>query len=369
MKTESNRLSFHNGVSSVLLATLILAFAFAASAQSDDIDKIVAAELQRQKIPGLAVAVIRNGKVVKEKGYGVANVELNTPVTTDTAFKIGSISKPIIAIGIMKLVEENKIGLDDPVSKYIPDAPDTWKGVQIRHLLSHTSGIIREAPGFDPFKLQPDYDVIKTAYPAPLVFGVGEKYQYCNVGYFVLAEIIARVARKPWPEYLRGSIFTPLNMTATRTTSDIELIPNRSGSYSFAGESLTNAQSFRALRPSGAFFSNLKDMVRFGVSTENDGPVRKATIDRMMTAFGLNDGTSAPYGLGFQIAKYRGKKRTGHGGSLSGFRSDMAIFPEDKLTVIVLANLDSANPAAVANLIADVYIDFPEATPKPATIN
>lgn len=361
MKSLSERIKFRNVVATVYLGAVFLAFGAVAFAQGDEIDKIVTAEMQRQKVPGVAVAVIRNGKVVKEKGYGIANVELNVPVTTETAFKIGSISKPMIAIGVMKLVEVNKIRLDDPVSKYLSDAPDTWKGIQIRHLLSHTSGIIREAPGFDPFKIQPDHDVIKTAYPAPLVFSVGEKYQYCNVGYFALAEIIARVSGKPWSEYLSDVLFKPLNMSSTRTTSDIELIPNRAGAYSFAGDKLTNAQSFLALRPSGAFFSNLKDMVRFGIALGSDGPVKQTTIDTMMTAFKLNDGTSAPYGLGFQVGTFRGKIRKGHGGSLSGFRSDLSIFPEEKLTIIVLANLETANPGAIAAQIADVYIDFPEA--------
>ncbi|QYO68544.1 serine hydrolase [Leptolyngbya sp. 7M] len=144
----------------------------------------------------------------------------------------------------------------------------------------------------------------------------------------------------------------------------VDVIANRSGSYVLNGDKLTNAQSFRALRPSGAFFSNLKDMVRFGIALESDGPIKKATLDKMMAAFKLNDGTSAPYGLGFQVSRFRGKDRKGHGGSLSGFRSDFAMFPDDGLTIIVLANLESANPALIANLIADVYIDFPQpATP------
>lgn len=364
MKKVSEVFDFKSIYLGFFLAILIWAFAFVAAGQVDEVDKVVSAEMQRQKIPGLAVAVIRNGKVVKEKGYGIANIELKVPVTTETAFKIGSISKPIIAIGVMKLVEEGKLGLEDPVSKYFPDAPETWKGIQIRHLLSHTSGIVREAPGFDPFRIQTDHDVIKTAYPVPLLFGVGEKYQYCNVGYFALAEILARVSGKPWAEHLNDVIFHPLNMAATRTTSDIDVIANRSGSYVLNGDKLTNAQSFRALRPSGAFFSNLKDMVRFGIALESDGPIKKATLDKMMAAFKLNDGTSAPYGLGFQVSRFRGKDRKGHGGSLSGFRSDFAMFPDDGLTIIVLANLESANPALIANLIADVYIDFPQpATP------
>jgi len=365
MISKYRRLYLGKVYASFGLALLFCTLALAVSAQTDEVDKIVSAEMQRQKIPGVAVAVIRDGKVIKEKGYGIANVELNTPVTSETAFKIGSISKPMIAIGVMKLVEEGKIGLDDPVGKYFPEAPDTWKGIKIRNLLSHTSGIIREAPGFDPLKIQPDYDVIKTAFPVPLVFAPGEKYQYCNVGYFSLAEIITRVSGKAWPDYLSELIFKPLGMSATRTTSNFDIIQNRSGAYVIDGAKMSNAESYRALRPSGAFYSSLKDMIKFGLALETGGPVKKTTLATMMTASKLNDGQEAPYGLGFQMSTFRGKKRTGHGGSLSGFRSDLAIFPEDKLSVIVLANLDSAIPAIIANLVADVYIDFPEAA-RPA---
>lgn len=346
---------------------LMLAFVFVTSGlANNDVDKIVADEMARQKIPGVAVAVIHNGKVVKEKGYGMANVELNIPVTNDSVFKIGSISKPMIALAVMKLVDEGKIGLDDPVSKYIQDAPALWKDITIKHLLSHTSGIIREAPGFNPFMVQKDYDVIKTAFASPLVFQPSEKYQYCNVGYFSLAEIIARVSGKPWPEYVNEVVFAPNKMSATRATSNIDLVPNRVNGYELAQDKLVNSESYRALRPSGAFLSSIKDMVAFANALEKAPPVKPATLKMMQTAVKLKDGTSAPYGLGFQVGMIRGKANTGHGGSLSGFRTNLSIFPEDKLTVIVLANLDSANPAVIANLVADVFIDFPVAMPKPA---
>lgn len=365
MISKYKRLYLSRIYASFGLALLFYTLALGVSAQSDEVDKVVVAEMQRQKIPGVAVAVIRNGKVIKEKGYGLANVELNVPVTSETAFKIGSISKPIIAIGVMKLVEEGKIGLDDPVGKYFPEAPDTWKGIKIRNLLSHTSGIIREAPGFDPLKLQPNYDVIKTAFPVPLVFVPGEKYQYCNVGYFSLAEIITRVSGKAWPDYLSELIFKPLGMSATRTTSNFDIIANRAGGYVIQGTRMSNAESYRALRPSGAFYSSLNDMIKFDLALENGGPLKKETLVSMMTAFKLNDGQFAPYGFGLQIGAFRGKKRIGHGGALPGFRSDLAMFPEDKLSVIVFANLDSAIPGIIANLVADVYIDFPEAA-RPA---
>lgn len=349
----------------VFQAILFALIFVSTSLGNDAVDKAVAAEMQRQKIPGVAVAVIQNGKVVKEKGYGTANLEFNIPVTAETVFKIGSVSKPLIAVGVMRLVEEGKIGLDDPVSKYFKDAPATWKDVTIRHLLSHTSGIIREAPGFDPFKVQADYDVIATAFGSPLVFAPGEKYQYCNVGYFSLAEIIARVSGKPWPQYLEETIFRPNKMAATRVTSNTDIISKRAGGYALTNGKLFNAESYRALRPSGAFYSNLKDLINWNLGLESGSPIKPETLRTMWEPFKLNDGKFAPYGFGWSIGTVRGKKRVGHGGSLSGFRSDLAMFQDDKLTVIVLTNLDSANPAAISTEVADVYIDFPEPKPTP----
>ena len=352
------------------IAALVLTFVLVLpSLANEAVDKAVAAEMQRQNIPGVAVAVIQNGKVIKLKGYGLANVELNVPVTTDTAFKIGSISKSMIAIGVMKLIEEGKIKLDDRVSKYFPDAPETWKDITIKHLLSHTSGLLREAPAFDALKVQADYDVIKSAFTEPLVFKPGEKYQYCNVGYFSLAEIISRVSGKPWAQYLDEVLFRPNKMTATRVTSNTEIIANRANGYDISGGKLSNAESFRAVRPSGAFYSSLTDMVSWRLALESGVTIKKGTVRSMWNPVRLKDGNYAPYGLGWAVGNLRGINVIGHGGSLSGFRSDLTIFEDNNLTVIVLTNLASSEPAAISMAVADVFIDFPEPAPKPLTSN
>ncbi len=349
------------------LALLTGVFVLCVAAQADEIDKFVLAEMESQRIPGVAVAVIKDGKVVKEKGYGVASIELNVPVSADSAFKIGSISKPMIAIGVMRLVEEGKMALNDPVKKYFTDAPASWDGITIRHLLSHTSGIVREAPGFNPMKVQPDYDVIKTAFPLPVRFAPGEKYEYCNVGYFSLAEIITRVSGKPWPIYLDDTFFRPLQMSATRVTSNTDLIANRVSAYGLVDGKYVNAESYRALRPSGAFFSTLKDLIKWNAALESGRVLKKDTMEQMWTATKLTSGQDAPYGLGWQIGMHRGKRRVGHGGSLTGFKSDFVMFPQEKVTVIVLSNQNSAIPANISTGVAAFYIKFPEAakTAKP----
>lgn len=347
-----------------LLLSFALLVSIAPAQKADKVDAFIQAEMQRQNIPGVSVAVIRNGKTVKAKGYGVANVETKTPVTNETVFKIGSISKPVIAMGVMLLVEDGKIALDDKISKFLEGTPETWKDITVRHLLSHTSGIIREAPGFDPAKIQPDADVVKTAYPAPLVFTPGEKYQYCNVGYFALAQIIRKVSGKPWSEFLSERLLNPIGMTSTRTTTFDEIVSNRANGYSFTNNKLTNSEVYLALRPSGAFLSTISDLIKLEQALHGPAFLKPETRAAMWTPFKFNDGKDSQYGLGWTIDQVNGRKRIGHGGSLNGFRSQFARFVDDGLTVIVLANLAQADPNELSRGIAALYV--PELAKKNA---
>ena len=232
------------------LLALALMLTATVAARADKVDEYLKAEMQRAHIPGISVAVLKDGKIVKVEGYGLANVELNVPARAETVYKIGSVSKQFIASGIMLLIEEGRVSLDDKISKFLEGTPDTWKEITVRHLLTHTSGIVREAPGFDPLKIQNDADVIKTAYPLPLRFAPGEKWEYCNVGYFTLAEIIRKVTGKTWGDYLKERLFLPLEMNATRTTSITDIVENRANGYLWRDGKLQNADIYFALRPS-----------------------------------------------------------------------------------------------------------------------
>ncbi|QMW00591.1 serine hydrolase domain-containing protein [Spirosoma foliorum] len=172
-----------------------------AQVSTDSVDAIIKTHMTSKHIQGVSVAVVRQGKVTLAKGYGLANVELNVPVTPQSVFAIASVSKQFIATGILMLAQEGKLGLDDDIHKFYPDAPQTWQGITLRHLLSHTSGIVREAPAFDPAKIQPDSVVVQSAFPLPLQFPTGTKWQYCNVGYFALADIIRKVSGQPWATF------------------------------------------------------------------------------------------------------------------------------------------------------------------------
>jgi D-alanyl-D-alanine carboxypeptidase len=334
----------------VLLLTLSVA------ARADKVDDYVKAQMEKQHVPGVSVVVIKDLKVIKSEGYGLGNVELNVPARPDTVYKIGSVSKQFIATGIMLLVEEGKISLDDNVSKFLDGTPDTWKPITVRHLLTHTSGIVREAPGFDPLKIQNDADVIKTAYSLPLRFAPGDKWEYCNVGYFTLAEIISKVSGKPWGDYLNERVFAPLGMNATRTTTVNELVPNRANGYVWRNGKLQNASIYFALRPSGAFLSTVLDLVRWDAALQTGKILKSSTLEQMWTPVKLNNGTTHPYGFGWELEPVGGHKQVNHGGSLPGFRSQLARFVDDKLTVVVLTNGDNANAASIALGVANFYI-------------
>ena len=199
----------------------LLVFLFLPSlsfAQIDSTDIIVRQMMEKQKIVGLSLAVIKNGQPVANKGYGLANVELNVPVTSETVIRLGSVSKQFFTTAIMKLMEEGKLSIEDPVHKFFPDAPETWRPIKIKNLMSHTSGLQREGPAYDNFKIQPDIDIIKSAYNLPLVFKTGEKYQYCNLAYFMLAEIIKQVSGMPWQDYIHDKLFVPAGMNNSYLT-------------------------------------------------------------------------------------------------------------------------------------------------------
>lgn len=328
----------------------------AASAARDTVDRFVAAEMARKHIPGVSIAVVRAGKVVTARGYGVGDLENGVPVTPTTAFKIGSVSKQFLASGIMLLAQDGKLGVDDPVSKYYPNAPASWSGITLRHLLTHTSGVLREGPAFDPLQVQADSMVVRSAFERPLDYPTGSKYQYCNVCYFTLADIIARVSGKPWDVFLAERVFRPLGMTATRTTTVTDLVPHRARGYTWRDSAYVNAPEYLALRPSGAFLSTVLDLAKWDAALYGDRVLTTASRQAMWTPTPLTDGKTSGYGFGWTLDSLDGRWHVHHGGSLPGFRAELARFPNDSLTVIVLTNADDARPDQIATGIARIYL-------------
>jgi CubicO group peptidase (beta-lactamase class C family) len=332
-------------------------------ARADAVDDLVKAEMARQQIPGLALAVVKDGKLVKAAGYGLADVAEKTPVRPETVFRIASISKQFIATGILLLVEDGKLTLDDRLDKFLEDAPPAWAPLTVRRLLSHTSGLVRESPGYVPILRQPDINVIRAAYPLPLQFTPGEKYQYSNVGYFTLAEIIRRKSGQPWPEFMTARVFKPAQLTATAATDQPPKGPRATG-YAGKDGQWTPVMDALAVRPSGAFQSTVLDLARWDTLLDGDKILKAASRKEMWTPITLNDGEPYGYGLGWTVATKDGRQVIRHGGSQSGFRTEFMRFPKDRVTVIVLANSDEAKPAVFAELVAAKFLPASPAVVK-----
>jgi D-alanyl-D-alanine carboxypeptidase len=333
---------------------------------ADQVDDLVAVHLTKRHIPGLSLAVVRDGQVIKSRAYGVANVETNTAATPDSVYKIGSISKPFIAAGILLLADAGKLSLDDKASAYLRGSPQAWRDISIRHLLAHTSGLIENPPGFAPFQVQADPDVVASLYDQPLLFPPGDKWSYSNAGYFVLGEIIARASGQSWSTFIAQRVFLPAGMKSTRTTTATDLVAGRAAGYYYrwADERWENAPNWIALRPSGAFLSTALDLARWDIALDSDTVLSRSMRELMWTPVNLNNGTAARCGLGWFVDSWCGHRRVHHAGQLPGFRGDYERFGDDRLSVIVLFNEDGITSGeSLALQVAGCYL--PALKPPP----
>src|SRR6187402_1916001 len=340
----------------ILLFFLVRVFAYG---QADSTDLIVQKMMKEQKIAGLSLAIIRNGKPIVNKGYGLANVEHNVPVTKETVIRLGSVSKQFFTTAILKLMEEGKLSIEDHVHKFFPDAPDTWEPIQVKHLMSHTSGLKREGPAYNNSVIQPDLVIIKSAYSLPLDFKTGEKYQYCNLAYFMLAEIIKQVSGIPWQDYIREKLFIPAGMMNSGMTDFYPIIPNRASGYMHKNGVLMNADAMYAVRPSGGFLSTSTDMILWDkVLREKNIILKKENWELLwqpVIKTSDNTDSKACYGFGWIIDERNNRKTVEHGGSNIGFRSYYTRFVNDGLSIIIMTNTDEANPAAIVRALSDYY--------------
>lgn len=328
-------------------------------AQNDSTDFIVKRLMKEQKIVGLSLAVIKNGAPVVNKGYGLANAEHNIPVTAETVIRLGSVSKQFFTTAILKLHEDGKLSIDDPVHTFFPDAPETWRPIQIKHLMSHTSGLKRESPAYDNHKMVSDLDIVKAAYPLPLDFKTGEKYQYCNLAYYMLAQIITQVSGMHWQDYIKQALFIPAGMQNSGMTDYYLIIPNRAAGYMHKKGVLVNADAMYAVRPSGGFLSTSTDMILWDkVMREKNIILQKENWELLWQPYVKTSdkpGSKSYYGFGWFIDERNGHKVVEHGGANVGFRSYYTRFVDADLSIIIMTNTDEANPGAIVKALSEYY--------------
>jgi uncharacterized protein (TIGR03435 family) len=335
------------------------------SEQIAGIDRFVRDEMQNQQVPGLAVGIYSRGQILLAKGYGLANVELNVSVKPETIFQSGSVGKQFVSAAVMLLVEEGKISLDDSIVKYFPTAPETWKPILVKNLLSHTSGLAEyETPeriaAKGPFYLRLDFtedELVDKVEALPIDFAPGEQWSYRNTNYLLLGILIHKVTGQPYAEYLQEKVFKPWYMTSTRLISERDIIPNRSSGYQLVAHRLRNqdwvSPTFNSTGD-GTLYFNVLDLAKWDEALYGTSLLKQASLDRTWTVYPLNDGqpNRANYGFGWGIAKVNGHKVIQHGGAWQGFTCVIQRYVDDNLTVVVLTNLAGANPARFASRIA-----------------
>jgi CubicO group peptidase (beta-lactamase class C family) len=344
---------------------------------SEKVDAYVAAEMRAGKIPGLALAIVRDGKTIKSLGYGLANLELDVPVKPETIFQTGSVGKQFTATAVMMLVEDGKIRLDDPIGKYLSGAPATWKNITVRNLLTHTSGIhdyeteSLKKKGAAFINLRNDYtedELFKKFSGLPLDFPPGSKWSYSNSGYVILGILIHKVTGQFYGDVLQERIFRPLGMTYTRIISEADLIPNRAAGYRLVNGEIKNQEWVSPMlntTADGALYTNIVDMARWDAALYTEKLLKKESLDQMWTAVRLNHGKTADYGFGWDVTSVNGHRLIEHGGAWQGFTAQISRYVNDKFTVIVLTNLDSehSQPDKVAHNVAAIC--NPALTPAP----
>lgn len=356
---------------------LVLLALLPTSARSDEIDDYIAERMKDAKIPGLSVAVVKDGEVLLAKGYGLADVELEARATAATVYEIGSITKQFTATAVMMLVEEGKLGLDDPITKYLDDLPEAWGGVTVRHLLNHTSGIKSYTSVGDFQKLaRTDYkpdEILAMVRDVKVEFAPGEKWAYNNTGYYLLGLIIEKAGGKDYDDFLEERIFKPLGMERTRPNNPRMIIKGRASGYGQVlgilgnRDPITPSSSFSA----GCLVSTVGDMAKWDRALREGKLLTSSSFEQMYAPTKLNDGETHPYGFGWAVGSYRGHKVLSHGGGTAGFTTTIQRFVDDGVTVIVLTNLSGGSDVdGIARGIARRFVpsldDVEQADADPA---
>jgi CubicO group peptidase (beta-lactamase class C family) len=345
------------------LPLILIALFLPSVIHADDVDAYIKLRMDKEHIPGLSLAVVKDGKVVKLKGYGTSNLELNVTAAPDTVYELGSMSKQFTAAAILILVQENKIGLDDLIGKYIHEAPETWKAINVRHLLTHTSGLQRDGLPANGNALFADYtegELIQSAAALPTLSAPGAKYSYGNLDYDLLAIIIERASGQSYGDFLQEHIFKPLGMTSTRLKDRSAIVPNRAQAYLWDNNMLKRCDpqvSPTRYVGSGSLLSTVTDLAKWDASLYTDRILNAASRKAMWTAAKLADGTGTTYGFGWEISSVKGHVNLNHNGAMDGFVGNISRFVDDRLTIIVLTNQSGlSNTGRIAKGVARIYI-------------
>jgi CubicO group peptidase (beta-lactamase class C family) len=326
--------------------------------------------------PGAAILVQKGGRTIFRKGYGMADIELGVPVEPDMVFRLGSITKQFTAVSILMLAEQGKLGLQDEITKFLPDYPTQGRKITIEHLLTHTSGIqsYTDMSEWLPlwrkdFTLPELIDLFKNK---PMKFEPGERWSYNNSGYVLLGAIIEKVSGQTYEQFVDTHIFKPLGLKGSCYDSTERIIPRRVPGYELGQKGIVNASYLSMTQPyaAGSLASTVDDLAVWSQAVFAGRLVKKEWLDKAFTPFRLKNGESSGYGFGWFITNYQGHRIVEHGGGINGFSTYEMTLPEDGIFIAILTNsaIAGRDPEPRAFKIATLCLGLPEPERKTAPV-
>jgi CubicO group peptidase (beta-lactamase class C family) len=352
----------------LLLASVLLActtpraaaFAQDQGALTRYVDSVANAAVSEHRTPGVSIAIVKNGRTVLAKGYGVADLENDVPATPETVYRIGSVTKQFTAAAIMRLVEQGKLSLDDTLQKFFPNYPAQGNRVTVRHLLNHTSGI-KSYTSLGPkwqrlmrLDLAPDSLVALFA-SEPFDFKPGDEWRYDNSGFFLLGMIVEKLSGKTYGQYRQDEFFTPLHLTGTIYCDHAPIIKHRAQGYAPPPDgAFTNAAPLSMTQPyaAGSLCSTVTDLAAWTIALSSGKVVSPASYQRMTIPDTLNNGKPLTYGFGLGTGTLGGHRQVSHNGGINGFISELHHYPGDSLITVVLTNLEGNVAPTLERLVA-----------------
>lgn len=339
-----------------------------------EFDKLLSEQFKADET-GATALVARHGRIIYNKAFGMANLELNVPMKPDNVFRIASITKQFTAVAILQLAEQAKLNLQDEITLFIPDYPTEGKRITIEHLLTHTSGIQdftrikspdaqRGRLDFSPVEM---IDYFKNE---PMRFDPGTHWEYSNSGYFLLGYIIEKVTGKTYREYLEENFFKPLGMSNSLYADDIKLVENRAYGYTMSENGVENAPNLSMTQPfsAGAIQSTVEDLFKWQMAVQAGKVIKKEFLDKAWSGYLLADGNKANYGYGWRLGYIQGSPSVWHGGLINGFTTMAMYLPDEDVFVAVFSNCDCNSPKDITAKLAAISIGRPYAY-QPITLD
>lgn len=347
-----------------IFALFLLLLSTISTVSADSLDKFINEQIKQRNIPGLSVAVIKDGKVIRATNYGFANLELQVPATKDTVYEIGSISKQFASEAVMLLVEDSKINLDDSIRKYLPaNAPETWQKITVRDLLNHTSGL-KDWTEIKEFSYRREYsaeEFIALVKDFPLLYQPKDNWGYSNTNLPLIGIIVEKASGKSFEDFVTERIIKPLNFPTIRFKHQEDVVPNRATGYEWRNNKWENGEPFRpkVIAASGGILASATDLAKWWEAVLQARVVKQTSLEQMLMPVKLNDGRTVAHGFAFFIDSFNGHKVIQHFGStVGGFGSIVRYYPNEKITVAVIGNLEDGGFGSeyIAKRVADFYI-------------